>query len=87
MSTEKGLQKKRVGIVVSDKMEKTVVVRLERTMQHSLYKKRIRKYRNVKVHDQKNESKVGDKVRIIETRPLSRDKRWRLEKILEVHKE
>ena len=87
MSTEKGLQKRRIGIVVSDKMEKTAVVRLERTTQHSLYKKTVKKYRNVKVHDEKNESKVGDKVSIVETRPLSRDKRWRLEKILEVHKE
>jgi small subunit ribosomal protein S17 len=87
MSKEKGTRKQRVGIVVSDKMDKTAVAQVERITTHPLYKKRIKKYVRVKFHDEKNESKVGDKVRIQATRPLSKDKRWRLLKVLEVHKE
>jgi len=87
MSKAEGLRKENVGIVVSDKMNKTRVVRLERVTQHAVYKKRIRNFVNVKVHDEKNESKDGDKIRIVQTRPISKDKRWRLLEIIEVHKE
>ncbi len=87
MSKIKGAQKQRVGLVVGDKMDKTRVARIERFMQHPIYKKRIKKYVNVKFHDEKNESKQGDKVKITETRPLSKDKRWRLFEIVAVHKE
>ena len=82
MSKEKGARKQKTGVVVSDKMDKTRVVRIERLTQHPLYKKRIKKFMNVKFHDEKNESKAGDKVKIVETRPLSKDKRWRLLNIL-----
>jgi len=71
-------RKIRMGIVVSDKMHKTIVVRVERLTHHPLYKKVIRKYKKFKVHDESNSAKAGDRVRIIETRPLSKDKRWRL---------
>ena len=87
MSKTKGVQKQREGIVVGDKMDKTRVARVERFMQHPIYQKRIRKFVNIKFHDEKNESKQGDKVKIMETRPLSKDKRWRLLEIVEVHKE
>jgi len=87
MSKARNARKQRVGIVVSDKMDKTCVVRVERTTRHALYKKVIKKFVNFKVHDQKNEAKVGDKIRITETRPLSKDKRWRLIQIIQVHKE
>jgi len=87
MSKARNIRKQKVGIVVSDKMDKTCVVRIERTTRHALYKKVIKKFVNFKVHDQKNEAKVGDKIRITETRPLSRDKRWRLIQIIQVHKE
>ena len=87
MSNEKSARKQRVGIVVSDKMDKTGVAQIERLTTHPLYKKRIKKYVKVKFHDEKNQAKVGDKVQIQATRPLSKDKRWRLLKVLEVHKE
>ncbi len=87
MSKTKGARKQRVGLVVSDKMDKTRVARIERFTQHPIYKKRIKKFLNVKFHDEKNQSKTGDKVKIMETRPLSKDKRWRLLEIVEVHKE
>ncbi|MCK4993610.1 MAG: 30S ribosomal protein S17 [Candidatus Omnitrophica bacterium] len=87
MSKIQGAQKQRVGLVVGDKMDKTRVARIERFMQHPIYKKRIKKFVNVKFHDEKNESKQGDKVKIMETRPLSKDKRWRLLEIVAVHKE
>ena len=80
---ERSLRKKRIGRVVSDKMEKTVVV-LEETMKfHKLYKKRLKVSKKHKAHDENNDCKVGDKVRIMETRPLSKDKRWRVVTILE----
>ena len=80
---ERALRKKRIGRVVSDKMEKTVVV-LEETMKfHKLYKKRLKVSKKHKAHDENNDCKVGDKVRIMETRPLSKDKRWRVVTILE----
>ena len=76
--SERGLQKSRVGVVVSDKMDKTVSVEVERTVLHPLYKKYVRKYSKFLAHDEKNEFKVGDRVRILETRPLSKRKRWRV---------
>lgn len=79
--TEK-TRKIRTGAVVSDKMNKTIVVRVERITQHPLYKKTIRKYKKFKVHDEKNSAKTGNTVRIIETRPLSKEKRWRLLEIV-----
>ena len=70
------------GIVVSDKMDKTIVVRIERVTKHSLYNKVIKKFLKFKAHDEENKAKTGDKVKIAETRPLSKDKRWRLVEIL-----
>ena len=72
-----------IGYVVSDKADKTVVVRCETTLQHPLYKKYIQRRKKFMAHDPENACKLGDKVQIIESRPLSRRKRWRLEKILE----
>ena len=83
MSAERGLRKVRDGVVVSDKMQKTIVVQVERTVQHPKYRKYLTHRKRYKAHDEKNESKVGDRVQIEETRPLSRDKRWRLKAILE----
>ncbi len=83
MSQERGLRKVREGRVVSDKMSKTIVVAVDRQVQHSKYRKFVRSRQTYKVHDEKNECKVGDRVRIEETRPLSRDKRWRLSGVLE----
>ncbi|HVA57303.1 MAG: 30S ribosomal protein S17 [Gemmatimonadaceae bacterium] len=76
-------RKTRVGLVVSDKMQKTVVVALERRVAHPMYGKMMTRTRNVKAHDEENSAKTGDTVRIIETRPLSKDKRWRVVEILE----
>jgi small subunit ribosomal protein S17 len=75
-------QKNRVGRVVSDKMDKTVIVEVAATRQHPLYKKVIRKVVSFKAHDEKNECRSGDFVRIVETRPLSKDKRWRVSEII-----
>lgn len=72
-----------VGKVVSDKMDKTVVVAVEDSVKHPLYKKIIKRTVRFKAHDEKNECKSGDKVRIMETKPLSKDKRWRLVEIIE----
>jgi small subunit ribosomal protein S17 len=83
MSAERGLRKQREGIVVSNKMLKTVVVLVERKVQHPKYRKFVRQRKAYKVHDEENTCQVGDRVRIVETRPLSRDKRWRLGVILE----
>ncbi len=80
---ERGNRKVRVGTVVSDKMDKTIVVAVETFVTHPLYKKQIRQTTKFKVHDENNECKVGDVVRIMETRPLSKDKRWRLVNIVE----
>lgn len=71
------------GVVVSNKMEKTVVVRTERIVAHPVFKKLIRKRKNYKAHDENNQCNIGDRVVIVESRPLSRDKRWRLQKIVE----
>ncbi|MDH5695337.1 MAG: 30S ribosomal protein S17 [Dehalococcoidia bacterium] len=75
-------RKIKFGQVVSDKMDKTVVVAVETPKRHSLYKKTIRRVAKYKAHDENNECRVGDKVRIVETRPLSRDKRWRVAEII-----
>lgn len=80
---ERGNRKTRIGTVVSDKMDKTVVVNVTRTTRHPIYGKIIRKSKKFKAHDQDNQCRVGDKVLIMETRPLSRDKRWRVAKVLE----
>jgi len=76
-------RKTRVGMVVSDKMEKTVVVSIERRVQHPVYGKMVRRTKKLKAHDEENSAKTGDTVRIMETRPLSKDKRWRLVEIIE----
>ena len=83
MSADRSLRKVKVGYVLSDKMDKTVVVGVKYLIKHKLYKKIIKRTTKLKVHDEKNECKVGDYVKIMETRPLSRDKRWRLVSIKE----
>ena len=80
---ERNLRKPRVGIVTSDKMDKTISVKIETKVAHPVYKKRINRTTVFKAHDENNEAKIGDKVKITETRPLSRDKRWRLVEIIE----
>jgi len=75
-------RKERVGVVVSDKMDKTITVEVDRSMHHPVYNKMVRTATKFKVHDEKNSAKVGDTVRIEETRPLSKTKRWRLVEIL-----
>ncbi len=86
MSTEtkSPLQKRRiiVGTVVSDKMQKTIVVKVDRRVRHSLYEKYITRSRRFKAHDEKNQAKIGDLVTLVESRPLSREKRWVLQSIL-----
>jgi small subunit ribosomal protein S17 len=79
----RGKEKTREGVVVSDKMDKTVVVRVERLVQHAKYKKHLRRQTKVKAHDKDNSCAIGDRVLIAETRPLSRDKRWTVRAILE----
>ncbi len=80
---ERNLRKTRVGKVVSDKMDKTIVVAVEDNVKHPLYKKIIKRTFKLKAHDEENACKTGDKVRVMETRPLSKDKRWRLVEIVE----
>jgi len=79
----RGLRKERSGLVVSDRMQKTVVVSVERTVMHPKYKKIQRRRTRVKAHDERGECHVGDRVLIVECRPLSRDKRWRVSKVLD----
>ncbi|MCL2698820.1 MAG: 30S ribosomal protein S17 [Defluviitaleaceae bacterium] len=79
----RNLRKTRIGVVVSDKMDKTVVVAVQDNVRHPLYKKIIKTTYKLKAHDENNECGIGDKVRVMETRPLSKDKRWRLVSILE----
>ena len=79
----RGLTKERNGVVISDRMQKTVVVSLERTVMQPKYKKYMRRRTKVKAHDESNQCHVGDRVLIVECRPLSRDKRWRVSKVLE----
>ncbi len=83
MDTTRNLRKTRVGMVVSDKMDKTIVVAIADHVRHPLYNKIVNKTVKFKAHDELNECGVGDKVMIMETRPLSKDKRWRLVKIIE----
>ena len=83
MSEERNLRKTRVGTVVSDKMDKTVVVAIKDNVKHPLYKKIIKRTVKLKAHDEANACTVGDKVMIMETRPLSKDKRWRVCEIIE----
>ena len=83
MNEERNLRKTRVGIVVSDKMDKIVVVKVEDRVQHPLYKKIIKRTVRFKAHDENNECGIGDRVEIMETRPLSKDKRWRVSEIIE----
>ena len=80
---ERNLRKTRVGVVVSDKMDKTIVVAVKDSVQHPLYKKIMKRTVKFKAHDENNECGVGDRVEIMETRPLSAEKRWRLVKIIE----
>lgn len=80
---QRGLRKERTGIVIRDRMKKTVVVSVERTVMHPRYKKYLRRRTKVKAHDESNQSHVGDRVLIVECRPLSRDKRWRVSRVLE----
>src|ERR671929_587830 len=80
---ERGTRKTRLGVVVSDKMQKTVVVAIERRYPHPVYNKMVTRTKRVKAHDEENSAKSGDTVRIVETRPLSKDKRWRVVEIVE----
>ena len=80
---ERNLRKTRVGKVVSDKMDKTIVVAIVDNVKHPLYNKIIKRTYKLKAHDEENTCKIGDRVRVMETRPLSKDKRWRLVEIIE----
>jgi small subunit ribosomal protein S17 len=82
-TSERGTRKVRTGLVVSDKMQKTVVVAIQRRVPHPVYGKMVTRTTRVKAHDEQNAAKTGDTVRITETRPLSKDKRWRLVEIVE----
>jgi small subunit ribosomal protein S17 len=82
-TAERGRRKVRVGVVVSDAMDKTVVVRIDRQVRHPLYGKTIRRSSKLTAHDEANDAHVGDTVRVTETRPLSKTKRWRLVEVLE----
>ena len=81
-NTERNRRKERVGLIVSDRADKTVTVSVEALVRHPMYKKRVRRSRKFMVHDERNEARVGDTVRIVETRPLSARKRWRLANII-----
>lgn len=81
--SDRNIRKTEIGKVVSDKMDKTIVVAVENRVKHPLYKKVIRRTVKLKAHDENNECKTGDRVRIMETRPLSKEKRWRLVSIIE----
>ena len=83
MTEERALRKVRVGMVVSDKMDKTVVIALEDNVKHPVYGKIIKRTLKVHAHDENNECGIGDKVRIMETRPLSKTKRWRVVEVIE----
>ena len=80
---ERNLRKQRTGKVVSDKMDKTIVVAIENRVKHPLYKKVVKSTYKLKAHDENNECNIGDTVKVMETRPLSKDKRWRLVEIVE----
>ena len=80
---ERNLRKTRVGVVVSDKMDKTITVAIQDRVKHPLYKKIVDRTYKLKAHDENNECKIGDRVKVLETRPLSKDKSWRLVEIIE----
>ena len=80
---ERNLRKHLVGVVVSDKMDKTIVVAVRDSVQHPLYKKIVKRTYKLKAHDENNQCGIGDRVRVMETRPLSKDKRWRVVEIIE----
>ena len=80
---QRGLRKTRVGIVVSDKMDKTITIAIERKVPHPIYRKYFKKTTKLMAHDEKSECRVGDKVKAMETRPLSKNKRWRIIEIVE----
>lgn len=80
---ERNLRKTRIGRVTSDKMQKTIVVAVETTVRHPLYKKTVKKTYKLKAHDEDNTAGIGDRVRVMETRPMSKDKRWRLVEVIE----
>jgi small subunit ribosomal protein S17 len=82
-AAERARRKIRQGVVVSDKMDKTVLVRIDRQMRHPLYKKIVRRSSKLAAHDERNDAHVGDTVRVMETRPLSKNKRWRVIEIVE----
>lgn len=82
METTKKNKKELIGLIVSDKMDKSVVVRVERFVQHKVYKKYIKRYKKYHAHDEQNECRIGDEVKIIETRPLSKHKRFRVTEIV-----
>ena len=82
-NSNRSLRKTRIGVVVSDKMDKTVVVSIADNVRHPLYKKIIKRTVRLKAHDEENQCGVGDRVRVMETRPISKDKRWRLVEIVE----
>ncbi|MAT57986.1 MAG: 30S ribosomal protein S17 [Melioribacteraceae bacterium] len=83
MENQRGLRKTRLGVVVKNKMDKGVIVSIERRVAHPLYRKYFKKTTKLMVHDEKNECSVGDKVKIMETRPISKNKKWRLVEIVE----
>jgi small subunit ribosomal protein S17 len=83
VSDDRSARKVRVGVVVSDKMDKTVVVRVDGQLRHPLYTKAVRRTSKLSAHDEGNEARIGDRVRVMETRPLSKSKRWRVVEILE----
>ena len=83
MSEVRGMRKTRVGVVVSDKMDKTITIAVKYRVRHPLYGKIMNRTTKIKAHDEKNECGIGDTVRVMETRPLSKDKRWRLVEIVE----
>ena len=83
MSENRGMRKTRVGVVVSDKMDKTIVVAVVDNIKHPLYNKIVKRTYKLKAHDENNECQIGDRVKVMETRPLSKDKRWRLVEIIE----
>ena len=82
-TAERGARKVRTGVVVSDKMDKTVVVRIDRQVRHALYQKAVRRSSKLAAHDEANDAHVGDTVRVMETRPVSKSKRWRVVEIVE----
>ncbi len=81
--SERAMRKTRIGKVVSDKMDKTIVVAIETSVKHPLYKKIIKRTYKLKAHDEENQCGIGDKVKVMETRPISKDKKWRLVEVVE----